>query len=48
MTLYRRLLETASEEGCKAIFRWILSIAKDKFYVLGTVMQTGSYGVVKK
>lgn len=47
MDLYRKLKTTPGDAEQKKIFAEILSIAREQFYTIGTVMPTGDYGIVK-
>ena len=45
MQLYRQMLRTPDIDEAKRIFTEILRIAKEEFYVIGTVMPTEAYGI---
>jgi peptide/nickel transport system substrate-binding protein len=45
MRLYREMLRTPDIDEAKRIFAEILRIAKEEFYVIGTVMPTEAYGI---
>jgi ABC-type transport system substrate-binding protein len=46
MELYRELTLTADKATQRELFREILAIAKEEFYVIGTVLQEENYGIV--
>lgn len=47
MTLYDQLRATPEDEARKEIFRQILAISKEEFWLIGTVLPMGGYGIVK-
>jgi peptide/nickel transport system substrate-binding protein len=47
MELYWQLLEEPDEAKRDDLYRQILSIAKDEFYVIGTILTKDAYGIVR-
>lgn len=48
MKLYDQLKRTADRAERKDLFQQILRIAREEFYVIGTALPEGNYGIVKK
>lgn len=46
--LYRQLIETPEEEGRNELFREVLAIAKEEFYLIGTIWVPEGYGSAQR
>ena len=47
MDIYTELTRTVSPQERDALFKQLLAISQEQFYVIGTVLPTGAYGIVK-
>ncbi|MGW5362984.1 ABC transporter substrate-binding protein [Actinopolymorpha pittospori] len=47
MDLYTRLTHTVSAQERDDLYKQLLAISQEQFYVIGTVLPTGAYGIVK-